>query len=309
MDLVTVPLTMAQQQLFAGYQPVDVCLLQGGWASGKTLASVVHIIKLALHNNNSTGLIVAPQIKTLRDHIVPLMHDMLAPYAYRYNQQTRVFRFPNGSRIYLRGLKNCDAITANYIWLEHANQATEDQFKKLLTQLKPGNKRFWLTSRPVAPVLHNPLTEAKPPEDPPQPHWLNRHFGPAADRGGKKPFRRICLNTLDNPAWRDAQELTHLTATHTPAELAALTAGKHPDEPAAPNLTPAPALLATYNHLTNPLHVSNGAALALFGFAMPRLSRYFESKTTKARLNAYRAKGHSSISVTNTGPPNQKQVA
>jgi hypothetical protein len=269
-DLVTVPLTTAQQQLFAAWQPVDVCLLQGGWASGKTLASVVHMIKLALNNDNSTGLIVAPQIKTLRDHIVPLMHDMLAPYAYRYNQQTRLFRFPNGSRIYLRGLKNCDAITANHIWLEHADQATEDQFKKLLTQLKPGNKRFWLTSRPVNPGLNTALTE-----DNTQPHWLNRHFGPAADRGGKKPFRRICLNTLDNPAWQDARELAHLTATHRTEELAALTAGQHPDEPAAPNLPSAPAVLGTHKPLAKPLHVSNGAGLALFGFAMPRLSRYF----------------------------------
>ena len=159
-DLATVEFSPAQRQLLAAWQPVDICLVQGGWGSGKTFISMVQALKLAMAHSNTTGLILAPQVKTLRDHIAPAMQALLAPYKFSYNQQTRVFHLPNGSRIYLRTLKNSEAISADFIWLELSDlesdrlaaQASEAQFKQLLTQLKPGisPKRMWLTCRPVS---------------------------------------------------------------------------------------------------------------------------------------------------------------
>ena len=286
-DLAMVQFSHAQRRLFAAWQPMDVCLLQGGWGSGKTFISVVQALKLAMAQPNTTGLIIAPHVKTLRDDIAPRMMAMLAPFKFWYNQQTRVFRFPNGSRIYLRTLKNSQAIAADYIWIELSdlkleqidNNATEAQFKQLLTQLKPGPqpKRMWLTCRPVP---YSTGEEAAPV------HWINQYFGPQADHHVVQPFRRVCLNTHDNPTLTDNRQLAHLTLTHTTEEMAALTASHHPTEPSLIDCA-LPRVPSVLVHRLKPVvHISNGAQLNLFPTDLLRLGKFYAA----SQANLHHAK-------------------
>jgi Phage terminase large subunit len=276
MDLQTLGLTRAQRQVLAAYHPMDICLVQGGWASGKTLTSVYLTLHLAMSNANTTGLIVAPQIKTLRDDIAPLMLRLLQPHRYRYNQQTRVFTFPNGSRIYLRGLKNCDAISPDFIWLEHAEHATADQFKQLLRQLKPGDahsQRVWLTCRPV-----------------PKDHWLTQYF--SADTA--KPCRRVILHTQDNPMLNCHNlknntalhpKLAHIRLTHTVEEQQALFSGLHASEPALPESAYPPLPQRIKQVLRASPHtvmVSNGVHLPVAYWQWPRLGKRYAPTLDKA---------------------------
>jgi hypothetical protein len=277
MDLKTLVLTRDQRQLLVAYHPMDICLLQGGWASGKTLTSAYLTLHLAMTTPNITGLIVAPEIKYLRDDVAPLLLRLLQPHRYRYNQQTRVFTFPNGSRVYLRSLKNCQAISPDFIWVAHAEHSTEHHFKQLLRQLKPSStptRRVWLTCRPV------------PPD-----HWLTTYFHSNA----VKPFRRVILHTLDNPVLQPSPQrsqadhnllyhpkLTHIRVTHTPEEQQALFSGRHPDE--VPEANP-PALPDRIKQVlpntTKPVMISNGVHLPMADWRWPRLGqRYAPTVTT-----------------------------
>ena len=124
---------------------LDVCLLTGDAASGKTHAAVLLGIQLACERPMSVGLVTAPTQTELTHNVVEKYRQLLPQLGLitgqDYHLSQRQIRFANGSRIRFLSVNSptIELMECQWIHAEHMHHLTETQFNRLLCQLRqPG---------------------------------------------------------------------------------------------------------------------------------------------------------------------------
>jgi hypothetical protein len=163
-----------QRFLQPAAHPVDIALFQGGVGCGKTYAACLLGIQLAMTRPNTTGMVVAYRLATLRDAVLPMYRHILKTLNltegvdYKVRVTDRSITFANGSRIWFRPLFRSQAyksLECQWMHAEELGQLSETLFAELLTRLRqpsPYPLQFFGTTTPVTGWIKARFAEGNP---------------------------------------------------------------------------------------------------------------------------------------------------
>jgi phage terminase large subunit len=140
----------------------------GGAGSGKSFTQTQHEIIRALQSKETT-LVTRKFASTLKHSVIALTRRILSDWGltelYTENKSDQVFTFThNGSQLIFKGLDDTEKIKSiagiTRIWMEEANEFTQDDFNQLNLRLR-GRENLQMT------LTFNPIDEN---------HWIKRVF-------------------------------------------------------------------------------------------------------------------------------------
>lgn len=149
----------------------------GGLGSGKTRAGTVEVLR---QPPNTTGAVVCPTYKMLKDTIVPTIQETARELIASYNKSDMVMEFVNGVKLLLRSSddpENLRGPNLGFVWLDEPALQTLMTWKIMLGRLRRDPGRAWVTGTPAGR------------------NWLYRVFVLEADDN----YQLIHASSHDNP--------------------------------------------------------------------------------------------------------------
>jgi len=120
----------------------------GGRGSGKSLASIVEIIRQPA---GSVGALVAPSYDTLNRGLLALFIEKFSPFIKSYTKNDRLILI-NGTKVYIRSaerIKNARGMNLHWLALDEGAYLDEEVFKTLIPSLRgSANTKVWITTTP-----------------------------------------------------------------------------------------------------------------------------------------------------------------
>lgn len=156
-------------QIDAWSDTSETLLATGAAGGGKSHFAAEKVHGYMLRYPGAVGAIGRRARQWASKTVVPMMQRIMGPQSgVRYNKSELTFYYPNGSRIYIFGMKDADQREAirshefDIVWMEEATQFSEIDFQELAARLR-GTAASWrqiiLTTNPGGPL-----------------HWIKRRL-------------------------------------------------------------------------------------------------------------------------------------
>jgi len=136
-----------------------VVIVYGGAGSGKSFTIAQFLIfERLLKYRNKRLLVTRKTNPSLRQSAMRLMKELLRKYEIEFEdiKSEQLIRLPNDSEILFRGIDDPEKIKSqefNFIWMEEANEFTEDDYKQLRLRLRRATSKLrnqlYMTFNPV----------------------------------------------------------------------------------------------------------------------------------------------------------------
>ena len=124
-------------------------LFLGGLGSGKTRAGTVEVLR---QPPNTTGAVICPTFRMLRDTIVPTIKEVAGELLVDYNKSDMTMTFAHGITLLLRSSDDPESLRGpnlGFFWMDEPALQTHMTWKIMLGRIRRDPGRAWCTGTPA----------------------------------------------------------------------------------------------------------------------------------------------------------------